>query len=103
MPSRPVQLAGLSLEPVCQWGYLTASDSASGRGGSEGGASTKELERETVKKGEGESQTKVAGTDSVTALVTKIKLISGEERLWWRLLSPAGFTCPVFFTSVCGD
>lgn len=55
---------------LCQW-----------EGGRGGGASTEELERETVKKGEGESQTKVAGTDSVTALVTKIKLISGEERL----------------------
>lgn len=48
-----------------------------------GGGSTKLLKRETVKRGEGENQTKVAGTDSVTAWVTKIKLISREERLWW--------------------
>lgn len=82
MPSRPVQLAGLSLEPVCQWGYLTASDSTSVGGG----GSTKPLKRETVKRGEGGNHTKVAGTDSVTALVTKIKLISGEERLLWCLV-----------------
>lgn len=25
MPSRPTRLAGLSLEPVYQWGHLTAS------------------------------------------------------------------------------
>lgn len=60
MPSRPVQLAGLSLEPVCQLGYLTASER-----GING----------TTEKGDSEEREKKSHqscwSDGVTALVAK--------------------------------
>lgn len=87
MPSGPAQLAGLSLEPVCQREYLTASAAPGGltlrrrmRG-----ASTNPLKREErespERRGEKKSDhIRVAGSDSVTTLVTKPAQLTGRRR-----------------------
>lgn len=112
MPSRPLQLAGLSLEPVYQQGYLTASaapeasDSPSGWEGCQQ-SPWKERRRKWARKRGGGGETKKKNTmksEGITAqrqewqrrfrattLVTKINPIilwrkGTAWHLWWCLL-----------------
>lgn len=100
MPSRPLQLAGLSLEPVYQQGYLTASaapEASDSLSGWEGCQQSPWKEREGGKKPTMKSEGITAQSQEwqrcfrVTTLVTKINPIILWRKgmawhLWWCLL-----------------